>query len=438
MKLNSKFKPLFRLLSNERDDKGKLLYYNDVDTVIMTGGRFSAKSFSVGVFSSIALVDYGWNVLYTRFTNASIVDSVKPEVSSKIDILNMQHLVNDTNTHIECNGNRISFKGIKTGSNQQTANLKSLSGFNCFVNDEAEELPDYKTFKRIFYSIRSSHLRNLNILILNPTTKDHWIYKEFFEKRNVEGGYNGVKDNVMYIHTSYLDVAREHIPDNIYNDFELMKVDSPKEYDNIVLGGWIDEVEGVLIPSSKLKFENIHKYTLNDTVWRFAIADPANKGGDNYSMLFCWVVNVGAHFQIVVRDVIYSKDGIESLTDRIVEKLHENLIEEVLLEVNGVGLASYMLVKREIENHCKAVPFTTKENKEVKILSNYEGVIKYMVFDDNYKSNAEHSNFISHLTSYKRDKNESQNKHKLDAIDNASMAVKAFKLKFANVLYGKK
>ena len=117
-------------------------YNPDIDTVIMTGGRYSLKSSTVSIFSLLAMVQYGWNVLYTRYTNMSITDSVKPEVSDKIDALGYQDIITDTQNHIECNGNRISFKGIKTGSSVQTANLKSLSGFNCFIVDEAEEIPD--------------------------------------------------------------------------------------------------------------------------------------------------------------------------------------------------------------------------------------------------------------------------------------------------------
>jgi phage terminase large subunit len=135
----------------------------------------------------------------------SIVDSVKPELSDKIDLMGINGKVLDTRTHIEYNGSHIAFKGIKTGSLGQTANLKSLSGFNLFINDEAEELPDHKTFKKIFYSMRSSTKRNLTILILNPTTREHWIFKELFEKKKLTGGDNCIVDNVMYIHSSYLD-----------------------------------------------------------------------------------------------------------------------------------------------------------------------------------------------------------------------------------------
>lgn len=434
---SNKFNPLFDLLSNERDKSGKLLKYPNVDTVIITGGRASAKSYTVGIFSNIALVDYNWNILYTRYTNNSITDSVKPEVSNKLELLGFDELVNDTNTHIEYGNNRIAFKGIKTGSKQQTASLKSLSGFNCFVNDEAEELPDYATFKKIFYSIRSSELRNLNILILNPTSKEHWIYQEFFEKRGVEGGSNLVKDNIMYIHTSYLDVERKYIPDNIYNDYNRLKIENETEYNNVVLGGWIDEIEGILVSIKRLNFIDTSKVELKDTLFRFAVGDPANTGGDNYSMMFCWVIQENNQFQVVVKDIIYSNIGIEALTEQIIQKLHDNLIEECFLEANGVGLASYLLLKKAIENHAKITPFTTTENKEVKILSHFESIIRYLSFDNSYKEKEQYNSFIKHLTSYQKENEKNINKHKIDAIDNASMVAKAFKIKYAKQLFGK-
>lgn len=235
IKFSRKYQNLFKLLQND---------FEQVDTVIITGGRSSAKSFGVAVFSLLGLVEYGWNILYTRFTNVSIVDSVKPEVDDKIDLLNYQNKAISTNTHIEHKGNRIAFKGIKTGSKQQTANLKSLSGFNIFVVDEAEELPDYETFEKVFLSIRSKDKRNLTLLLLNPTSVHHWIYRYFFLKRNVEAGFNGVKDNVMYIHTSYLDVPKEYIAKNILTYYETLKTEDYKKYEQIVLGGWTEAVEG--------------------------------------------------------------------------------------------------------------------------------------------------------------------------------------------------
>jgi len=181
IKFNKKYKLLFELLQG---------LHPEVDTVIVTGGRGSAKSFAIACFSLIALAHHFWNVLYTRFTNVSIIDSIKPEVDSKIELLGLENWVNSTLSHIERGDNRIAFKGIKTGSKQQTANLKSLFGFNCFVVDEAEELPDYETYEKVFLSIRSKDKRNLTILILNPASVHHWIFRHFFTDRNVDAGSN--------------------------------------------------------------------------------------------------------------------------------------------------------------------------------------------------------------------------------------------------------
>lgn len=257
MKFSKKYKPLFELLDGK---------HPNVDTVIITGGRGSAKSFAVAVFSLTALVYHLWNVLYTRFTNVSIIDSIKPEVDDKIGLLGLSNYVVSTNNHIDFNGNRIAFKGLKTGSKQQTANLKSLFGFNLFVIDEAEETPDYETYEKVFLSIRSKDKRNLTILILNPASVHHWIFREFFAARNVDGGSNTVKDNVMYIHTSYLDVPKEYIADNIHSYYQRMKDESPDKYQQIVLGGWTEAVAGRVfndwkrIPYEDFKEKNLQSF----------------------------------------------------------------------------------------------------------------------------------------------------------------------------------
>jgi len=420
-----KFQQLFELLDSK--------HLPDVDTVIITGGRGSAKSYAVSTLAMVALVEYDWNTLYTRFTNVSIIDSIKPEVSDKIELLGYDNLVVDTNTHIETSKARIAFKGIKTGSKQQTANLKSLSGFNLFVIDEAEETPDFETFKKVFYSIRSNDKRNLSILILNPTVASHWIFNEFFDKKGIEGGWNGVKDNVMYIHTSYLDVNPKYIAQNIRRDYERLKEDNPTEYENIVLGGWITEPEGVLLPLSQIRFGDMSLIDERDVVFKFAVGDPADKGGDHFCIPFAHVVIIDNQLSIYIKDVIHSKDGIEVVNERSAEKSRELFMEEIYLEVNGVGSGAYYLLKRDLSNHAKIKPFTSTINKEVRILSHYEFVKKYFVFDKSYKSNPEYAEFIRHVSGYER---EGENKNKKDAIDALCSMAYILKIKYKKLLYG--
>lgn len=424
IKISIKFQPLFELL------QGK---HPEVDTVIMTGGRYSLKSFTVSIFANTALKWYDWNILYTRYTNSTIVDSIKPEVSDKIEMLGLTGIVTDTKTHIEYKKNRIAFKGIKPGAKAQTANLKSLSGFNCFINDEAEELPDLKTFKKIFYSIRDTNKRNLSILILNPTTKEHWIFQEYYEKKGLEGGENCIIDNVMFIHTSYLDATPELMPKNILLDYERLKEDDPIEYDNIVLGGWIQEPEGVLLPKSQLKFEDLSKIPEESIIYRFSIADPADTGGDKFSQPFINVAMIENRIVCYVKDVIHSTYGIEANVERIPQKIIDNSMEALFLEDNGVGLAAALLVKKKLPKNVQFVPFPSTINKDVRILSHFEFVKKFFVFDKNYKSNPEYKLFMHDATNYLKD---GDNKHRKDAIDILCSAANVIKLKYHKIIYG--
>lgn len=417
--ISDKFQPLFELLTGK---------YPEVDTVILTGGRYSLKSYTVSIFANTALRWYDWNILYTRYTNSTIVDSVKPEVSDKIELLGLDGQLTDTKTHIEHGTNRIAFKGIKPGAKAQTANLKSLSGFNCFINDEAEELPDLATFKKIFYSIRSTDKRNLSILILNPTTKEHWIFQEFFEKKGLEGGENCIVDNVMYIHSSYLDCDKNLMPKNILNDYERMKIENPTEYENIVMGGWITEPEGVLVPKSKLTFVEDVNLKDEDVQYRFAVGDPADTGGDKYSMPFMEVVFYQDKLLCYVKDVIHTGMGIEANTQRIVERVKDYRTQQVLIEANGVGLAAFLLLKQIIPDGREVIPFNSSVKKEIRIYSNYEFIPKHFIFSQKqYNENAEYRQFVNDLTNYQKD---GDNKHRIDAIDAMCSAAKILKLKY--------
>ena len=424
LEFSEKFQPLFKLL------QGK---YPDVDTVIMTGGRYSLKSYTVSIFANTALRWFDWNILYTRYTNSTIIDSIKPEVSDKIEMLGLEGVVNDTKTHIEYKNNRIAFKGIKPGAKAQTANLKSLSGFNCFVNDEAEELPDLKTFKKIFYSIRDAEKRNLSILILNPTTREHWIFQEYFEKKGLEGGDNCIIDNVMYIHTSYLDCTFSKMPSNILADYERMKEEDPEQYENIVLGGWITEPEGVLLPKSQLNFQNLSNIPEESIIFRFSVSDPADTGGDKYSNPFIHVAEIEGRIVCYVKDVIHSTLGIEANVERIPPRIIENDIEALFLESNGVGLAAALLIKNKLPKNVHFAPFHSSIKKETRILSDYEFVKKFFVFDINYKQNPEYLSFINDATGYLKD---GDNNHKIDAIDGLCMAANIVKLKYHKIIYG--
>ena len=227
--------------------KYKDLFDSDCRYYIITGGRGSGKSYAVTVFLTLLTMAKGFRVLFTRYTMISAHLSIIPEFLEKIGLLGLDSIFNINKAEVvnTATNSDIIFRGIKTSSGNQTASLKSLQGVSCWVLDEAEELVDEDTFDTIDLSIRQKGIQNRIILILNPTTKEHWIYKRFFEQRGVEGGFNGVKNDVCYIHSTYLDNA-ENLSESYLKQIETIKVNNPKKYKHKIMGGWLDKAEGVV------------------------------------------------------------------------------------------------------------------------------------------------------------------------------------------------
>jgi phage terminase large subunit len=280
---NEKFEPLFNPPAGIR-------YF------IVTGGRYSSKSYSVSTAVCTLINNHNHRALYTRYTLTSAKDSIIPEFQEKIDLLGLSDYYASFSDRIVGAGKRkIVFKGIHTSDGNQTAKLKSLKDFSIFVLDEAEEENDEDNFDKINLSIRANDVQNFVILILNPTTKNHWIYNRFFERKGVQGGFNGVKDNVCYIHTTYLD-AIEYVPQDYLYEIETMKIENPLKYNHIMLGGWVEKADGVILSNWKYgPFDNTLPYAYGQD---FGYRDP--------DALVKFAVNK-AQKKIYVKEEIYQK-----------------------------------------------------------------------------------------------------------------------------------
>ena len=220
---------------------------NDTRYFIITGGRGSGKSFEVTRFLNILSMEKGHKMLFTRYSMTSAHLSIIPEFQEKMDLLGIDpyFTVNKTDITNKYSGSEIIFKGIKTSSGDQTANLKSLQGTDTWVLDEAEELMSEETFDTINLSIRKKGGQNRVMLIMNPATKEHWIYKKFFERTGVEPTFTGVHDNVTYIHSTYLDNL-ENLPEDYLKEILDIKKTNPKKYESVIMGGWLSKAEGVV------------------------------------------------------------------------------------------------------------------------------------------------------------------------------------------------
>ena len=229
------------------NDKYKPLFENKTRYNVISGGRGSGKSFSVALYLLLLTFEDSRTILFARYTMTSIAISIFPEFKDKIEMLNLESIFDITKSEIinKKTGSKIIFRGIKTGSSIQTANLKSIANVDTLVIDEAEEIPDEETFDKIDLSIRSSKHFNKIIILFNPTTKASWIYERFFEKRGIDGGTNLIKDDVTYIHTTYKDVE-DKLPDSLLESIRRRQAEDPDWYRHIILGGFLDVAEGVI------------------------------------------------------------------------------------------------------------------------------------------------------------------------------------------------
>lgn len=214
---------------------------------ILTGGRASGKSFNASVLLLLMTFEKDHVILFTRYTLTSAGISIIPEFLEKIELLGLDECFYITKDEIinKLTGSKIIFKGIKTSSGDQTANLKSIQGVTTWCFEEAEELTDEKKFDTIDFSIRSKKQQNRIILILNPTTKEHFIYKRFFEDKGVKEGSNITKQDTTYIHSTYLDNI-DNLSESFIARIEQMKDRRPEKYKHQILGGWLDKAEGVI------------------------------------------------------------------------------------------------------------------------------------------------------------------------------------------------
>lgn len=193
-------------------------------------------------------------------------------------------------------------------------------------------------------------------------------------------------------------------------------------------------LEGLLLPKEKLQFVPMKHIPEEYIVYKFSIVDPADKGGDKYSVPYLHVVQYEDVFKVYVRSVVHNKLGIEANTSRVINKCKEYAIEHLFVEKNGVGLSALFELSRESKDTSTAVKdFTSSTEKIVRIISNYEFIQKYFVFDSEYEADSEYKEFINDLTSFLK---EGDNKHKMDAIDILSSAAYALKIKYKQFLHG--
>ena len=299
------------------------LYF--VDTVLVSGGRDSGKTFAVGCASGIATSQFDHRILYTRQTMASTANSIVKALDNRLELLGIDadyRFANNEYTSTIGKG-VISITGQKTSSGTQTAKLKSIEDYSVFITDEGEELSSFDEWNKIKRSMRAQDVQCIALISFNPPTKSHWLFEKFYE--GVPSGFNGVRDNVLYIHTTYLDNGRENMAAHNWKEYEQLRESYEyylslteeekklcprktyheyKEYKYTILGGFRPKAEGV-----------IFDYTIGDFVYpEYGLVYGADQGFTHPSTIIA--VNVDKKQRKIYAKEIYYKT--EQTTPHIV------------------------------------------------------------------------------------------------------------------------
>lgn len=384
IEINEKYSPLFNQPKGVR-------YY------IVTGGRGSSKSFSCNVWACLKALNSKTKVLFTRYTLTSAKVSIIPEFTEKIEILNLEGRFSITKDEIVSDaGGTIIFKGIKASSGIQTANLKSLTGVNVWILDEAEELHDEKVFDKIDLSIRDKNSENIVIMILNPTLREHWIHTRFFENAGVTEGFNGISDNVCYIHTTYQDNI-ENLSESFLKNIAKIKINNPTQYQNEIMGGWLDSYEGVLFTKDSIKL--FTEYDPKKVEHYLAYVDVAtSKGGDFH----CCLIGAIIEQKLYIIDCVYTQEDAQANVQMTANILNKYNPEYCRVETNGGG-SLYPQLLRPLINETEILSIHNSKNKHTRIFQGSGWIKDNVYFISNSIVGTEYHKFFRSLTTYLMD-----------------------------------
>jgi phage terminase large subunit len=249
------------------------LYHSKKRYFFLSGGRGSLKSHTLHDWALKLTYEIGHGILFTRYTMTSAKDSIIPEFKKAIVRLGVEtdFHITEKDIYNKVTGSFIMFRGIKTSSGIQTEKLKSLSGITTWIVEEMEGFQDEKTFELIDDSIRTLEKQNRIVLVMNPTTPQHFIYNKWFKntsKHILIDGFPVVVSThpeLEHIHTTFL-IGVEYLSKDWIRKAKKHRIRAKKGFDivtkqalteveqeravsfyiNNYLGGWRERQEGTI------------------------------------------------------------------------------------------------------------------------------------------------------------------------------------------------
>jgi phage terminase large subunit len=137
-------------------------------------------------------------------------------------------------------GNTILSKGFKKSAGNRTAKLKSLAGATHVLIEEAEEISE-ADFLQLDDSLRTTKSKVQIVMIFNPPSKSHWIWKRWFTLIDAPGntGYfqaiPRTTPELLSIFSTYPD-NEENINPSTVTQWESYRDTNPDHYWTIIRG----------------------------------------------------------------------------------------------------------------------------------------------------------------------------------------------------------
>lgn len=310
------------------NDKHKLLYTSTKRYVYEKGGRGSGKSFAVSDYALRLTYDTNRVVLFLRYTMVAASISIVPEFEGQMELQECRDDFHISGSEItnKLTGSKIIFKGVKTSSLNQTANLKSIQGLTDVIYDEFEEHPDQESFDKLDESIRSVIASNKIVLVSNALHKQSWQHKQFFEP---EGLYYTMTDRIL---TTWRDNV-ENLSDSWHEKRLIVKARDRKKYDRDFEGMDYDDIEGAL-----WNYGIIHRVSEIPKMKKIVVAvDPAvtsNPDSDEHGIIVCGLGFDEKGYVLDDASGIYTPNGMATKVVSLYDKWEANL---VVGEVNNGG-----------------------------------------------------------------------------------------------------
>ena len=229
--------PVFQFL----DAYAPLFYYKH-RYFLISGGRGGGKTYNVSAYCIMKLFqDEYCRIVISRYTQKSIKSSIYRDILDLIEQFNLKDYIKFEGEDLVCipTGNRMMTHSFKLADKSNTAKSKGIANPTILVVDEFCEASSEEEFIKLNDSFRSKDGHTQIILMFNPESKSHWIYKRWYLNGRPNPRYF---EDTCFIHTTFRD--NPYLDPLKVREWERMRDLDPKYYSKHIMGEWQDASEG--------------------------------------------------------------------------------------------------------------------------------------------------------------------------------------------------